>query len=93
MLAQNGFETYGLEVSQAAVDAATKHIESRTDSAGDDGDDAGAPKPRDLIHFQKGDFFRTDWQKALSSEPSRFDLVYDYTVRAHLSCTSRWTLR
>lgn len=92
MLAQNGFESYGLEVSQAAVNAATKHFGFGADTASHDSRDTGnpgVPGTHELTHFRRGDFFESDWQKALPFEPGQFDLVYDYTFLCALHPTLR----
>lgn len=65
LLAQRGFEAYGLEVSSEAVEEAKKFARGQSMDAG-------------KIDFVKGDFFKRDWLPTLQGQ---FDLVYDYTAR------------
>lgn len=76
LLASFGYDAYGLEVSQKAVElcvqeqkANSHHYPVRAESVG-----AGS------VAFVKGDFFSDEWIKEIPGG-AKFDLIYDYTVR------------
>lgn len=85
MLALHGFDAFGLEVSQKAVDTANEYAErqlsqpsaynfSENHSRTQDG-------ARGNVKFICGDFFQRDWEEQCQSEGERgFDIIYDYTV-------------
>lgn len=92
MLALHGFDAFGLEVSQTAVDVAKRYAKeqltappehyygtsriARTGSSTSGNTDVGA------VNFVLGDFFKRDWEGLCQGEDGeeRFDLIYDYTV-------------
>lgn len=103
MLALHGFDAFGLEVSQTAIDIANKYAKEQLANPSDhyhghsgtshadnpmlDGTGTGEAR------FILGDFFKRDWEKACGDEDSEqgFDLIYDYTVRIHPSLCSLFT--
>ncbi|KAK5107691.1 hypothetical protein LTR62_000885 [Meristemomyces frigidus] len=93
MLAQHGFEAWGLELSAKAVRIAEEYARSarRTAKGGSRGESIG---PR-TINFLQGDFFAHEWQASLPFEATKFDLVYDYTFLCALLPESRkdWATR
>jgi len=80
MLAEHGFDTYGIDFSQTAIEAAEKHASIHLDPQG---------STATLVHFVKADFFRSDWIESLPIEGRQFDLVYDYTFLCALVPESR----
>lgn len=83
MLALHGFDTWGLEVSQEAVDFASNNVKAQiaSPSAGYFG-----TKPSRIAagnaEIILGDFFTQDWEAQLNKDFTGFDLIYDYTVRS-----------
>lgn len=71
MLAEHGFDSYGIDLSQTAIEAAEKHASLHLDPQ------SSVAKH---VHFVKADFFQNNWIHGLSIEGGQFDLVYDYTV-------------
>lgn len=69
LLARHGFETWGLEISQGAVDVANENVKSYLDPS--------AGHRADVV---LGDFFKTDIEAHLGPDFHGFDLIYDYTV-------------
>lgn len=77
LLASFGYDAYGLEVSQTAV-------ERCKEEQGKNGSIYSARDPSlglGNVTFLHGDFFAEDWLGALESD-GKVDLIYDYTVRA-----------
>ena len=97
LLALHGYDSYGLEVSPAAVAAAKDYSSSQFESPSqayfstrNDEEVAAYLKNRGEAHFFCADFFEKSW--AGNDVPSRYDLVYDYTVSSvmynNLACES-----
>ena len=79
LLASLGYEAYGLEVSQSAVDAANEFAtKSFADYVSRSASGAGAQGSYSFLH---GDFFSDQWVGGTSAKDHGFDLIYDYTVR------------
>jgi hypothetical protein len=85
LLALHGYETYGLEVSPAAIAAAKEYTSSVLEnppamyfSTQVEEEITEYRAQRGEVHFFQADFFEKDW--AGRDVPSQFDLVYDYTV-------------
>ncbi len=78
MLAQHGFEAWGLEYSAEAVRIAKEH--ALVAKAGSEAGPYGRQATARAVNFIQGDFFSYEWQASLPFEPTQFDLVYDYTV-------------
>jgi hypothetical protein len=70
LLARHGFRTWGLEISQGAVDAANENIKPQLDPS--------AGQHADVV---LGDFFQKEFETYFGSDFQGFDLIYDYTVR------------
>lgn len=103
MLALHGFDAWGLEISQIAVDTAEKYAleELRAPKSYN----WGSSKSTDIssigsARFVCGDFFSEDFSQGGKSTdgdiPQEFDLVYDYTVCVTASllllhCHLPWT--
>ncbi|KAL8942338.1 MAG: hypothetical protein Q9216_001720 [Gyalolechia sp. 2 TL-2023] len=75
LLASYGYDAYGLEVSEKAVQRCVE--EQKTNGhkypVKDEASGAGS------CTFLKGDFFDTAWSKEMTAEGT-FEFVYDYTV-------------
>jgi hypothetical protein len=69
LLALHGFKTWGLEISQGAVDTANENVKSYLDPS--------AGHHADVV---LGDFFKRDIETYLGPDFQGFDLIYDYTV-------------
>lgn len=84
-LAKAGFEAWGLEISEHAVQIAEDYARKSKIDTGSTNVQLHAPNERACdAKFILGDFFAHEWQSSLPFEPAKFDLVYDYTVRAQL---------
>ncbi|GAP84657.1 putative thiol methyltransferase [Rosellinia necatrix] len=84
LLAERGYDVWGLDVSPQALAAARAHAEgSRPTNAG-----AGAG----AVAWLHGDFFAEDWG---SGAPASFDLIFDYTFFCALPPSMRpaWAAR
>lgn len=79
LLASFGYDAFGLEVSETAVNKAQEFTKSKM------GKGEYAVKDETVgtgkVAFLAGDFFKDDWLKK-AHESSEFDLIYDYTVRS-----------
>lgn len=81
MLALNGIEAWGLEVSQKAVDTANTNIKSHLASPADDNFGQGERPAQSVIaKVILGDFFKREWESEIGGDFEGFDLIYDYTV-------------
>lgn len=81
MLALNGIETWGLEVSPTAVDSAGANIKSQLAKAEDYNYGNGHTRPKPAAAtVMLGDFFLRDWEQQVGSDFEGFDIIYDYTV-------------
>lgn len=84
LLAVHGYEAYGLEISDKAVE---KCLEEKKIN----GDQYMADEHSDRVGtstFLKGDFFAGEWNNAVPG--GTFDLIYDYTVRFPRPCHAAW---
>ena len=77
LLASFGYDTVGLEVSQAAVKQCYEMMEAQLDKY--------HPRQGTVsgeVNFLVGDFFGDEWirKSGLAEEGGKFDLIYDYTV-------------
>ncbi|CAN9413189.1 unnamed protein product [Alternaria alternata] len=68
LLARHGFKTWGLEISQGAVDVANQNVKSYLEPS--------AGHHADVV---LGDFFKKDIEAHLGPDFHGFDLIYDYT--------------
>ncbi|KAF9695177.1 hypothetical protein EKO04_006863 [Ascochyta lentis] len=87
MLALNGIEVWGLEVSQKAVDTANANIKSQLANPSDNnfGEGQRSSKPAAAAKVILGDFFQRDWESEIGNEFEGFDLIYDYTASRAVS--------
>jgi hypothetical protein len=84
MLALHGFDAYGLEISDTAVKEAEKYAsaELAKPSAYHFGSEQRSSRTPGLVTFFQGDFFSSQWEfKGGIDENTKFDVIYDYTVR------------
>lgn len=77
LLASFGFDTYGLDYSEAAVETAKKEAAKNLKNYAVRDPAVG----RGYAIFVQGDFFKDDWSTKLQLAPHSFDLIFDYTVR------------
>lgn len=76
LIASFGYDTYGLDYSQVAVETAKKHAANNVDKYVVKDPSVG----RGEVTFVQGDFFKDDWLESLGLGRDSFDLIYDYTV-------------
>lgn len=103
MLALHGYDTYGLDVSEKAVEAARQYAatELRDPSAYNFRDTSASnhlleSATRGTATFLVGNFFEQKWEAHLAPEgEQKFDFVYDYTFLCALSPDMRrdWARR
>ncbi|KAI0135831.1 S-adenosyl-L-methionine-dependent methyltransferase [Daldinia grandis] len=84
MLALHGFDVYGLEISQKAIEIAEVHAAAQLcePSSYNFGSLAASQSSlcRGNAKFIQGDFFGTGWEKKVVTKHFQgFDLIYDYT--------------
>lgn len=100
MLALHGYDTYGLDVSEKAVEAARRYAANelrdpsaynfRTTSASNHLPEGAT---RGTATFLVGNFFEQKWEAHLAPEgEQKFDLIYDYTVSTDNVPRSRFQL-
>lgn len=75
LLASFGFDSYGLEVSESAVEAAVRERETHGSLYPVRDSSVGSG----IVEFVNGDFFASDCMDPMAIK--QFDLIYDYTVR------------
>lgn len=88
MLALRGYDTYGLDVSEKAVETAREYAanELRDPSAYNFKDASTltcSPERATCgtANFLVGNFFEREWESLLATKDGhKFDLIYDYTV-------------
>ncbi|PGH15351.1 hypothetical protein AJ79_02517 [Helicocarpus griseus UAMH5409] len=92
LLAGFGYDAYGLEYSETAVEICRKEAE-RIGEEGIPVRDAEVGKGR--VMFVQGDFFKNDWLEKIGVGEGEFDLIYDYTFFCALNPVLRpkWALR
>ncbi|OTB18168.1 hypothetical protein K445DRAFT_314978 [Daldinia sp. EC12] len=84
MLALHGFDVYGLEISEVAIEIAEAYAEIQLHEPSDYNFSSSRANPptecRGSVKFIQGDFFETEWEKEIAIEDFQgFDLIYDYT--------------
>lgn len=87
LLASFGYDAYGLEVSEKAVQNCIWEQSTNGHNYPVQNESAGAGK----AVFLQGDFFSNDWTYEVLGSPV-FDLIYDYTVRNLISISIRCNL-
>ncbi|KAI1523245.1 thiol methyltransferase [Pyrenophora tritici-repentis] len=68
LLARHGYQVWGLEVSQGAVDAANENVKAQLKNSG--------PYHAQVV---LGDFFEKGYESQFGPNFQGFDLIYDYT--------------
>ena len=87
MLALNGVEVWGLEVSQKAVDSANANIKAELAKATDENFEKGERRSKPAAaEVLLGDFFEQDWESQVGTDFEGFDIIYDYTVSPTSPC-------
>lgn len=85
MLALHGFDVYGLEVSDTGARVAKSYALSELDHPARHNygnREEWLPTTPGKLKIITGDFFKRDWQATCADQGvTRFDLIYDYTVR------------
>lgn len=81
LLASFGYDAYGLEVSDKAVELCVQEHQTNGDKYPIKVDESVG---YGNVTFLKGDFFRDDWIEKIPGD-GKFDLIYDYTVRTLFS--------
>lgn len=76
LLSAYGYDAYGLDVSETALEAAK---ETEAKMKGDEMYEIKGVEKRGSINWIVGDFFTDDFLKDVEGEGA-FDLIYDYTV-------------
>lgn len=91
LLSSFGYDTYGLDFSSKALEAAKK-TESEVDEKGEYTAREGVEKGK--ITWVAGDFFKDEWMASVEGE-RLFDLIYDYTFLSALPPALRpaWSKR
>lgn len=85
MLALHGYDAFGLEVSQKAVETATTFAEAELANPSECNFSNRFTRLKDdkvgTVKFVQGDFFHRSWESQCESGSTQgFDLIYDYTV-------------
>lgn len=84
LLAAFGYDAYGLEVSQKALEAAREyeqiHRGDEIYQGHEDPFNPGKKYDKGTVTWLAGDFFKNDFLKNFESEEGTFDLIFDYTV-------------
>lgn len=83
LLASFGYDAYGLEVSDKAVELCVQEQQTNGDKYPVKDESVGYG----TVTFLKGDFFHGQWTEKIPGG-GKFDLIYDYTVRISASCLS-----
>lgn len=76
LLASFGYDAYGLEVSDKAVELCVQEQQMNGDKYPVKDESVG----NGTVTFLKGDFFHDEWIEKITGG-GKFDLIYDYTVR------------
>jgi len=97
LLASLGYDAYGLEVSEKAVEACIVNAAESFDTYKAASKDAGKTGEGGRYTFIQGDFFAQGWlvDSALNDKDFKFDLIYDYTFLCALPFEARpsWAAR
>ena len=76
LLAAQGFDAFGLEVSKTAKEAAESFAKDHFDEYARESPNNGPG----TCKFVVGDFFEDDWREGIGMNGRGFDVIYDYTV-------------
>ena len=75
LLASYGYDAYGLDVSENAIQACKAFARKEFENYPTKDPQYG----RGSCDFVCGDFFKSDWLQSCGTDVSDFDLIYDYT--------------
>ncbi|EGE83863.1 hypothetical protein RJZ56_006651 [Blastomyces dermatitidis] len=91
LLAGFGYDAYGLEYSETAVEICRQEAARVGDNIPVQDQRIGKGK----ITFVQGDFFKNDWLETIGVKEGGFDLIYDYTFFCALNpaLRPRWAAR
>ncbi|KAL2204002.1 S-adenosyl-L-methionine-dependent methyltransferase [Sarocladium strictum] len=102
LLAARGYDVWGVDGSENAIEAAKKREEDvrRKEESGELEEllhvQGEMGTERGNVHWLVADFFKDGWEKGLGAEGSgTFDLIFDYTFLCALPPSARplWSLR
>ncbi|KAI9670494.1 MAG: hypothetical protein M1817_004361 [Caeruleum heppii] len=90
LLASFGYDAYGLEISQSAVDKCREFAREHAQDYPARDKEVGLGN----VTFVTGDYFKDDWFRDIRGQPC-FELLYDYTFLCALSPSLRpaWAAR
>jgi SAM-dependent methyltransferase len=84
LLASFGYDAYGLEYSEEAVEQCKKLLKEHGD------DEMYRVKDQQVgkgdVVFVRGDFYGDGFLEDMGVREGKFDLIYDYTVRSFSAC-------
>jgi len=85
LFASYGYDAWGLDGSDTAIEEARKVTENTFASV----EERPGAHGKGEVGFVVGDFYTTEWQpKTGYAQGNKFDLIYDYTVRC--LCRNVW---
>jgi hypothetical protein len=76
LLASFGYDAYGLDVSEKAVDLCREWAKEHAEDYNIKDEAVG----RGTVTFIAADFFSDEWRKGLEGDVEGFEVLYDYTV-------------
>lgn len=76
LLSTFGYDVYGLDISEPAIDEAKKNQEAWKTA----GKLVARKEALGSCHFFAGDFFSNTWVEQSGVPDGKFDLIFDYTV-------------
>ncbi|KAI8941041.1 hypothetical protein NX059_002285 [Plenodomus lindquistii] len=80
MLALHGIETWGLEVSQGAVNVANENVKAQLENPAPSNFGGKGSRPTSAnAKVILGDFFQKGWESQITADFQGFDIIYDYT--------------
>lgn len=82
LLAAHGYDAYGIEVSENAVNAAEEWLKNPGEGKEGEYKTRDEAVGRGVAKAVLGDFFKDDWASAAGGIGAGFDLIYDCTVCA-----------
>ncbi|KAL9086638.1 MAG: hypothetical protein Q9159_004047 [Coniocarpon cinnabarinum] len=91
VLASQGYESFGLEISPEAVKACNEFAKANASEYVQ----ADASRASGSHHFIAGDFFSDTWRSETGDSADGFDLIFDYTFLSALPPSTRpaWASR
>ncbi|KAB8342897.1 hypothetical protein FH972_022494 [Carpinus fangiana] len=75
LLASFGYDAFGLEVSERALEACKETVQKASDTR-----PTNSEHGKGSFNFVSGDFFKDGWVEKAGAANDGFDLIYDYTV-------------